>query len=132
MKTNNLNFRVWSKEDNTMYDADFLITNNGLLRKSDFEKSIIQICSFDDYELNVWIGGYDRNGKQIFIGDIVEYMQEKYIVSYHQFQIILNQVNKSNYISPHDTLDARKEYGVYHFKNIEVIGNIYENKDLLK
>ena len=116
MKTNNLNFRVWSKEDNTMYDADFLITNNGLLRKSDFEKSIIQICSFDDYELNVWIGGYDRNGKQIFIGDIVEYMQEKYIVSDHQFQIILNQVNKSNYISPHDTLDARKEYGVYHFK----------------
>lgn len=132
MKSNNLNFRVLSKENNKMDFANFLITNNGLLRESNFEKNIIQICSLDDYELNVWIGGYDRNGKQIFIGDIVEYVQERYIVSYHQFQIILNQVNKSNFINPHGTLDARKEHGLYYFPNIKVIGNIYENKGLLK
>ena len=110
----------------------FLISNNGLLRKCNFEKNIVEICSLYDYELNVWIGGFDSNGKPIYIGDIVEYMQNKYIVSYHQFQIILNQVNKSNYINPHDTLDTKKEHGLYYFPNIEVIGNIYESKELLK
>ena len=72
-------------------------------------------------------GLLDKNGKEIFEGDILRHNNSLYYVKFssNQFVLLLKQVgSKTNWRSL-EWCNNVKKY-------IEIIGNIYENPELLK
>ena len=94
-----------------------------------FEGKILGVNEkIDEIKLMQSTGLKDKNGKEIFEGDIVDYKGRKAVVKWHgsYASFIYRFV---------DELQERKSewkplyLAYYHF---EVIGNIYENKELLE
>lgn len=81
----------------------------------------------DEIELMQSTGLKDKNGKEIFEGDIVDYKGRKAVIKWHgsYASFIYRFVDElKERVSEWDPLFL----AYYHF---EVIGNIYENKELL-
>lgn len=78
--------------------------------------------SIKEYEYMQFIGNTDVDGREIYEGDIVRIGLEKYEVwwNYDSYSFTLSNENESR--SPH----------LFPGETIEVIGNIYENQDLLE
>jgi len=84
-----------------------------------------------DFVIMQCTGLKDKNGKLIYEGDIVKYKDEVYDLC----------IGKIEWDNAHYELQyyTGEKYGWFshilcfkHIKNIEVIGNIYENKELLE
>ena len=146
---NNLKFRVWDKKlqiFGTVSNIDFEFEEVTFYIDDEEELETCQL--FEDVELMQSTGFKDKNGKEIFEGDIVEF-PELYVFSDFEEGLtgvdgfnIASVVKKGNCI----TLDnftgengaTERELENYEctfddldFKNFEIIGNIYENKELL-
>ncbi len=81
---------------------------------------------WDNVILMQFIGRKDKNGKEIFEGDIVINCNEIFEIVFTNGAFCL-----SNHKSP--TIAYRHSpIGNYHGDNFEVIGNIYENPELLE
>ena len=82
---------------------------------------------FDDYECIMQSTGLkDKNGKEIFEGDIVLVLDSTYTVFY-------DNERGSYRLKPHDdrwNVDYMSNFS--HGGNFEVVGNIYENPELLE
>lgn len=140
---NNLKFRAYIKSINKVVDVlkiDF--KSNTLLLDIDSDEMIPKsdywwyetTLNFEDVELMQSTGLKDKNGKLIFEGDIVNYefcdfrpnvasyeTGGKYITGYKKAVLWENGKFICN------------DYDLLHIcEDIEVIGNIYENKELLK
>lgn len=119
----NIKFRVWCKDFNEWEKDTILLTPSGQKVHLDRHNRIVSIKP-ENHIVMLYTGLKDGNGQEIYEGDIVDYYTE----------------------SEHDTLEGRAEViyencsfmidewwlGVFEDKAIEVIGNIYENPELLK
>lgn len=72
-------------------------------------------------------GLYDKNGKEIYEGDILQIDVDKAYVIWNNKYEYFQLVPVGNYYFDSDVIGQALEYW-----ESEVIGNIYENKDLLK
>lgn len=77
---------------------------------------------FDEVEFMDNTGFKDENGKYIYVGDIVKDGDDIYTIKRSEVYKILSMSNKKLSIFLDECI----------CKEIEVIGNIYENKELLK
>ncbi len=123
-------FRAWDKENKKMIDVDILNWNNG---EVDFiGDGITFILKANDIVLMQSTGLTDKNGKEIFEGDIVKVTDGDERTNFPDGGIgticgldeifmwyIDGQVHNGLF-------DISQEY------YIEVIGNIYENPELLE
>ena len=124
-------FRAWDKHGHKMFANDELIIWNGNVYANDSKKltcNNLKGWSIDDEYLMQSTGLKDKNGKEIFEGDIVDYKGRKAIVNWHgsYASFIYRFV---------DELQERKSewkplYLAYY--KFEVVGNVHENKELLE
>ncbi len=100
-------FRAWHEEDQVMiYDLNTPSLFHGVLLK-------------DDYILMQFTGIYDKNGKEIYENDVVivtTHGKRIGIVNFSMEEIVCFKVGEGYLVKWYD---------------IEVIGNIYENPELL-
>ena len=123
-----IKFRAWLKEEKKIVNVetiDFTDKSIQYLEKNEFINAyLLRRVSFDDVELMQYTGLKDKNGKKIYEGDIV----------------VLNNIENDNMCI------VRYEHSSYRLEGwslrenlsnvedsfLEVIGNIYENKNLLE
>ena len=110
-----IKFRAWDKRDNKMRTPDrcgfYVGSSNGLAYDNE-----IEVC--EEFELMQYTGLKDLKGKEIYEGDIVKtYRFNRLIVQwdYDQWGLFDGICNEQS-------IDD----------DIEVIGNIYEDANLLK
>ena len=131
-----IKFRLWSKigkkfieTDNP--DLDFVINNNGYLYSIENFYGEIYISPQMDIEVLQFTGLQDRNGKEIYEGDILKYN--------FPYDGRLKHISPVTYLETQSSFGIKDIYGneipLYRItanNYFEVIGNIYENPELLE
>lgn len=118
-------YRAWDKELQTMLDVSLIDFKKRVLVGEHWKFGETNFMSFDEIKLIKSTGLKDKNGKEIFEGDVlgtkdgllngvVEYrtdlgMWTNSLIRYNNFERLCNVAG-----------------------NREIIGNIYENPELLK
>lgn len=121
-------FRAWSTDKKIMAEVRTLRFTDELVETDKFvERSI------EGVELMQSTGLYDKNGKKIFEGDILKVANN----DSSWFEVVKYDHDKAMFISKEVNLKYEVPetplydlFSPYLFK-VEVIGNIWENRDLL-
>ena len=123
-------FRAWDGAKKEMFKDTFAITESGqvVVVEQEFITSPPDYVFVDHLVIMQSTGIKDKNGKEIFEGDIVDYKGRKAIIKWHgsYASFIYRFVDEMQERVPEwDPL-----FLAYH--HFEIIGNIYENKDILE
>ena len=122
-------FRAWMKSlkwmcdvTNISFDSKFV----DICQQGDTERCTEMSVEFDETKLMQSTGLKDKNGKEIFEGDIVDYKGRKALVSWHGSYAsfiyrFVDELQKRN-------AEWNPLYLAY--MRCEIIGNIYENPEL--
>ena len=130
-------FRAWNKSTELMDEAiliDFYNEKIGILYANPISQvESVKTYSFDEVVLMQSTGLYDKNGKEIFEGDICrwtdseafegEIISDIFVVRYSDEY--LKWIGENNNSYDDDLYDFRDD------GELELIGNIYENPELL-
>lgn len=117
-------FRAWDKHGQKMFANDELIIWNSNVYANDGKKlscNYLKGWSIDDEYLMQSTGLKDKNGKKIFEGDIVKISGLLGTIESFKAMWICSFVKYNNY----------QKVGFF-AQEIEVVGNIYENPELLE
>ncbi|MEZ7599853.1 YopX family protein [Streptococcus sp. 27098_8_69] len=121
-------YRAWIKSlkwmcdvTNISFDSKFV----DICQQGDTERCTEMSVEFDEIKLMQSTGLKDKNGKEIFEGDIVDYKGRKALVSWHGSYAsfiyrFVDELQKRN-------AEWNPLYLAY--MRCEVIGNIYENPE---
>lgn len=115
-----IKFRAWNKKDKVMVDvAAMNFGPSGLWSLIEYAYDA-ELQLADNYELMQYTGLHDKNGREVYEGDIVK-----------------NEYGKVMEVQ-YDPRSAAFGVGDYYFgtigsgKTLEVIGNIFDNPELLE
>lgn len=123
-----IKFRAWDKRFSEFMEDFFVSEDSKIYKKSTDTGYGIAISreTSDEVILMQSTGLFDKNNKEIFEGDIVLVLDSPYTVFY-------DNERGSYRLKPHDdrwNVDYMSNFS--HGGNFEVVGNIYENKDILE
>lgn len=121
-----IKFRAF--QDNIMYYQDVMYyrDESGICSTKYFLDKL-----YEDAALMQFTGLYDKNGKEIYEGDIVKAYNLIYTIEFkYGAFIFVNEVYKLDW---RDIANKNRDYRLYEdvIENFEIIGNIYENPELL-
>ena len=130
-----IKFRAWLKEEKKMVNVetiDFTDKSIQYLEKNEFINAyLLRRVSFDDVELMQYTGVKDKNGKEIYEGDIIKYK--------FPYDTRLKHISPVKFLETEASFGIKDRYGneiplytISANNYFEVIGNIYENKNLLE
>ncbi len=152
MKLQDLDFRVWDNKRKKYIENYVGILKLFVFDKntSDMKKAIElhelpngfeeEFNLIDDGELELYSSFQDKNGKKIYEGDIVRYRGQNLLISYERatWYIIDLSIDENIRVDCgtrlQGILECMKYYQNIDTENqidVEVIGNIHENKNLL-
>lgn len=132
-------FRAWDKRSNQMHYNDFIVTATGFISAINHCSNDYMTMYFEQNDLETdkncvlmqCTGLKDKNGKLIYESDIVKF-------NYDTDEIIAvvscddNEGQVGYYLNTTDYFKDKYVTDYDFYKNdYEVIGNIYENKELL-
>lgn len=117
-------FRAWLKNDKEMIDADEIHFDNGQL---DFIGDAITFMRMaDEVELMQSTGLFDKNGQEIFEGDILKSNKYTTSVFYERGAYRVKLRRTLNTTVTMDVISFIQKY------KTKIVGNIYENPELLE
>ena len=118
-----IKFRVWDKRKNKG------IHTQNMLYHAQLHRFWQDFVDYSGYELMQYTGLTDKNGKEIYEGDIIIDTQKQ------KYKIIFDE-NHARYdlkVCGENKLSQTSYFTqICEKKHIEVIGNIFENPELLK
>lgn len=132
-------FRAWDKRKNVMRDvAVLLFTKNGKINFIEYWINPTELKSYHvrNIELMQSTGLKDKNGVEIFEGDVVSVsVRNGFDYLDNKVCIVKNSIGHSGLVCA--TVDEDLEYRIFNTElfeeyTYEVIGNIYENSELLE
>lgn len=127
-----LKFRAWLKADKEMISVEEIAFDTRWVRS--FYKLTSRWFKLEEVELMQSTGLFDRNGQEIFEGDIVTDGDVISDIKYHQ-TLGFYMIGKYGFSVPFGQgvdVEYFEEFAVHVSKTFEVIGNIYENQELLE
>ena len=116
-------FRAWDKELQTMLDVSLIDLKKGVLVGEHWEFGETNFMSFDEIELMQSTGLFDKNNKEIFEGDVVS-------IDTDEFDLLFVKYESGIYWLMDD--EECVEYLSDYYKYVSIVGNIYENPELLE
>ena len=130
-----IKFRAWLKENKKMENVKTMgFTDKTIrcLKKNEFINAyLLRRVSFDDVELMQYTGLRDKNGKEIYEGDIIKYK--------FPYDKRIKHISPVKFLETEASFGIKDRYGneiplytISANNYFEVIGNIYENKNLLE
>lgn len=123
-------YRAWDTKNNEMFKDTFAITEGGevVVVEQEFVTCAPDYVFVDHLVIMQSTGLYDKNGKEIFEKDILDYNGRKVIVKWHGsyacfiYEFVDELKNR--------TTEWQPLYLSYY--KFEIIGNIYENPEMLE
>lgn len=124
-------FRAWDKVFKEMVQVNALVLDEQVVKVT-YKNGNVAKEDMKEYELMQSTGLKDKNGKEIFEGDIITNGMDIVDVRNHETLGFYTLVNGREVFFGHGTSIEEFEEDIEGFSEIaEIIGNIYENKELL-
>ena len=123
-----IKFRAWDKEKKELFSL-----GNPLLPK--YRNSLKE---YGEYELMQYTGLKDKNGKDIYDGDLLKYVNSKGVSFANSLHQVIYQESRGRFAlkvlddkinEPRSLVQRSASWDNSRF---QIIGNIYENPELLK
>jgi len=120
--------KIYVKDKNKVYDTQFIDYENKRVTFFDSETQWTYTRSFDEVEFMENTGLKDKNGKYIYVGSI---LTDEGVLGEDEwiYGIVTKDINDGCYIS-WKLIEFSET--LYECSNYSVVGNIYENKELLE
>nr|DAS22423.1 MAG TPA: YopX protein [Caudoviricetes sp.] len=132
-------FRAWDKELQTMLDVSLIDFKKGVLVGEHWEFGETNFMNFDEIVLMQSTGLKDKNGQEIFEGDIVKRdgIKRPEVVRFGEWIDVDSLGYKEQYIgfyfeSEHEGQEWLHSVEPQFNHLYKIIGNIYENPELLE
>ena len=127
-------FRSWVKEDKEMWPVHAVVfTYNIVWVEEPDDENPSGCLGFDDVILMQSTGLKDKNGKEIFEGDIIKNGIDIMSIKRHDtLGFYIDFKGKVEFLADGADLDEFEEDAKEIDSFIEIIGNIYENPELLE
>ena len=113
-----IKFRAWDKINKDMFNVESIN-----FQERRVYKDVVSYRNFNDIELMQYTGLKDMREKEIYEGDIVTLHNSEY-------KVIFN-TEEARFVLRNDEFEMNIPFTNNNNKRMEVIGNIYENPELL-
>ena len=149
-----IKFRAWHKGKKEIIDVEEIDFMNKVINyiENDYENNRQEIIGayFEDIELMEYTGLKDKNGKEIYEGDVVKLIHTGIeisadrledlkrfvgIIKYENGIFKIVRTEKSLIESKYFEMEQKKVSEIFIYSklyDLEVVGNIYENPELIK
>jgi hypothetical protein len=125
-------FRAWDKELQTMLDVSLIDFKKRVLVGEHWKFGETNFVNFDDIKLMQSTGLKDKNGKEIFEGDIVSVGTATRVVKKNNLLgFYIEEGEKIGYFSSVVDVNCLDLFAKDFGEEAEILGNIYKNKELL-
>lgn len=121
--------KVYKRSLKKVFEVESIRFDTKVVEIYDEAASRYRYCDFDEVEFIYGTGIKDKNGKEIESGDILKTeFEDVYSIKFNNFYGFCAVDEDDKYWFAEETEDELREI----LSKTEVIGNIYENKELLE
>ena len=121
-----MKYRLWCKDKNEWEKDNWVILPNGDLMWVEY-RYLVSGVYMKNHILVKSTGVKDIEGKEIYEGDIIKYWDS----FYDDYKLAVVEFYKSTFIIKNHRIEWHIGQ-MDEFDEMEVVGNIYENKDLIE
>ena len=119
-----IKFRAWLKEHKSMIDVMEIDIDNQTIFYYWFGDHDGHFENFNKIDLMEYTGLKDKNNKEIYEGDIV--------IHHNKMHKIIFNAEEARFVLRDDEFELEIPFTNNNNKRMEVVGNIYENSELIK